>query len=132
LNRSHSRRHLSQSGSAAPAAAAAAHHEPGRDYDGAVAEGLIDRIGAEIDRRVDARLGASSRGPRPPAGIAQVRREAMWVGAGVGAGVTGIVAMLASHGSNPSDVIPWVIAIWVILAVAGLGRTLIRQYRERG
>ncbi len=39
------------------AAAAAVHHELGRDYDGAVAEGLIERIGAEIDKRVDARLG---------------------------------------------------------------------------
>jgi hypothetical protein len=39
------------------AAALAAHHELGRDYDGAVAESLADRIGAEIDKRVDARLG---------------------------------------------------------------------------
>jgi hypothetical protein len=45
------------------AAAAAAHHELGRDYDGAVAEGLIERIGEEIDKRVDARLGY--RGDRP-------------------------------------------------------------------
>jgi hypothetical protein len=36
-------------------APAAAHRDLGRDYDGAVAEGLIDRIGAEIDKRVDAR-----------------------------------------------------------------------------
>jgi hypothetical protein len=50
------------------AAAAAAHHELGRDYDDAVAEGLIDRIGTEIDKRVDARLGAGSRGPRPLTG----------------------------------------------------------------
>src|ERR1022692_3366801 len=39
------------------AAAAAAHDELGRDYDGAIAEGLVERIGAEIDKRVDARLG---------------------------------------------------------------------------
>jgi hypothetical protein len=39
------------------AAAAAAHHELGRDYDGAVAESLVERIGEEIDKRVDARLG---------------------------------------------------------------------------
>jgi hypothetical protein len=38
-------------------AAAAAHRELGSDYDGAVAEGLIERIGDEIDKRVDARLG---------------------------------------------------------------------------
>ena len=38
-------------------AAAAAHRELGPDYDAAVAEGLIERISDEIDKRVDARLG---------------------------------------------------------------------------
>jgi hypothetical protein len=41
------------------AAAAAAHRELGRDYDDAVAQSLIERIGDEIDKRVDARLGRS-------------------------------------------------------------------------
>jgi hypothetical protein len=51
-------------------AAAAAHRELGRDYDGAVAEGLIERIGEEIDRRVDARLGlAGHPAPAPAAGL---------------------------------------------------------------
>src|SRR5215468_11438622 len=40
-------------------AAAAAHRELGPQYDEAVAESLIDRIGEEIDRRVDARMGHS-------------------------------------------------------------------------
>ena len=40
-------------------AAAAAHRELGPQYDEAVAESLIDRIGDEIDRRVDARMGQS-------------------------------------------------------------------------
>ena len=38
-------------------AAAAAHRELGPQYDEAVAESLVDRIGEEIDRRVDARMG---------------------------------------------------------------------------
>jgi hypothetical protein len=38
------------------AAAAAAHRELGADYGGAVAEGLVERIGAELDKRIDARL----------------------------------------------------------------------------
>lgn len=41
------------------AAAAAAHRELGRDYDDAVAQSLVERIGDEIDKRVDARLGPS-------------------------------------------------------------------------
>jgi hypothetical protein len=44
------------------AAAAAAHRELGNVYDDAVAESLIDRIGAEIDRRVEAKLGARPQG----------------------------------------------------------------------
>jgi hypothetical protein len=38
-------------------ASVAAHHDLGPDYDEAVAEGLVERIGAEIDKRIDARLG---------------------------------------------------------------------------
>lgn len=38
------------------AASVAAHTELGPHYDSAVAEGLIERIGEEIDRRVDVRL----------------------------------------------------------------------------
>ena len=37
-------------------ASVAAHAELGSRYDSAVAEGLIERIGEEIDKRVDARL----------------------------------------------------------------------------
>jgi hypothetical protein len=38
------------------AASLAAHAELGPRYDKAVAEGLVERIGEEIDKRVDARL----------------------------------------------------------------------------
>jgi hypothetical protein len=111
------------------AAAAAAHHELGRDYDGAVAEGLIDRIGAEIDKRVDARLGVGSRDSRPPAEASQSgRRQAMWTGAGIGAGITGLVAIIAEHGSK--TVVAAMITVWVILAVAGLGAALLHKYPQ--
>jgi hypothetical protein len=38
------------------AAAAAAHRDLGREYDDAMAESLVERIGAEIDKRIDDRL----------------------------------------------------------------------------
>ena len=38
------------------AAAAAVHSELGQAYEGAVAEGLVERISSEIDKQVDARL----------------------------------------------------------------------------
>jgi hypothetical protein len=46
-------------------ASAAAHHDLGPGYDTAVAEGLVERIGEEIDRRVDARLFGHMQAPAP-------------------------------------------------------------------
>jgi hypothetical protein len=103
------------------AAAAAAHHELGRDYDGAVAESLIDRIGAEIDKRIDVKLGAGSPGSGSPAVRQSGRSQALWtgagIGAGVGAGLTGLVAMVANGGMSQT-VVPSVITVWLILTVA--------------
>jgi hypothetical protein len=113
------------------AAATAAHRELGRDYDDAVAEGLIERIGAEIDKRVDARLGARPRSSRPPVTAAQPSRyQALWMGTGLGAGITGLVAMIADDGSPSKAVIAAVITVWVILAVAGLGTAAVHRYRS--
>jgi len=47
------------------AAAGAAHRELGPGYDDAVAEGLVERISAEIDKRVDARLAQHADQPAP-------------------------------------------------------------------
>jgi len=50
-------------------ASVAAHADLGPGYDDAVAEGLVERIGAEIDKRIDARLGpAGVPGPAGPEG----------------------------------------------------------------
>jgi hypothetical protein len=46
-------------------ASAAAHRDLGPGYDAAVAEGLVERIGEEIDRRVDARLFGQLQAPAP-------------------------------------------------------------------
>ena len=62
-------------------ASVAAHQDLGPGYEDAVAEGLVERIGAEIDKRIDARLGygehhgpgmagAGTPGPAPWAGPA--------------------------------------------------------------
>ena len=47
-------------------ASAAAHRDLGPGYDTAVAEGLVERIGEEIDRRVDARLFGHPQAPARP------------------------------------------------------------------
>jgi hypothetical protein len=49
-------------------ASVAAHAELGSRYDTAVAEGLVERIGDEIDKRIDARIGGQPRLNRPALG----------------------------------------------------------------
>lgn len=112
------------------AAAAAAHRELGPDYDDAVAESLVDRIGAEIDKRVDARLGARSSGSRSAAATSQSGRSQAPVLTGVaaGAGVTGLVAILANVRQDPA-IAKSILITWVILAVIVLAGVLVRKYR---
>ena len=105
------------------AAAAAAHRELGRDYDHAVAEGLIERIGEEIDKRVDARLGPRNRSPRRRADPAALEKHrTYWKGVAVGGGVVGgpvALLSLAAGGVsiNPKSVVFGTFALWAVLAV---------------
>jgi hypothetical protein len=119
-------------------AAAAAHRELGPQYDEAVAESLIDRIGEEIDRRVDARMGhnqpsasarrefrrpASPPAPQSPAEpaapAAPVRMSAASVvlalgSMGIGIGVAGTILPVSNGASGGM----WLVAlIWVIIGV---------------
>ena len=69
------------------AAAAAVHTELGQAYDGAVAEGLVERISSEIDKQVDARL--AQRGIQPS--VASWTNLAMGLGSiGLGIGATAV------------------------------------------
>ena len=115
------------------AAAAAVHQELGRDYDDAVAEGLIERIGAEIDKRVDARLG--QRGdrlmPRGPGGQLSPSARSSWAVIALGLGSMGLgvcaAAAVLNVGRNigPSGItttvngsqVALVVIIWLIIGV---------------
>jgi hypothetical protein len=97
-------------------AAAAAHHELGREYDGAVAEGLIEQIGAEIDKRVDARLAQQDGRPArrgrdvQPSPVVRSSREVIVLGLGsmfFGFMTTGVV--LSRGGSGAVAVLIWII-----------------------
>ncbi|HEY2639621.1 MAG TPA: hypothetical protein VGI66_07010 [Streptosporangiaceae bacterium] len=114
------------------AAAAAAHRELGREYDEAVAEGLVERIGVEIDKRIDTRLGPSPRRSRPPAKASAVdNHEGLWAGVAIGAGITGLVAMLGGTYSSHHIIVPWVVGIWIVLVLARLGPAVVRRYRRQ-
>jgi hypothetical protein len=98
------------------AAAAAAHRELGRDYDGAVAEGLVERIGAEIDRRVDARLGQPvqrSRGGLPSPAVSPSRAAITFgLGSMTIGGITSVAILNNNAGAGN-----FVVLIWVIIAI---------------
>ncbi len=135
------------------AAAVAAHRELGQDYDGAVAEGLIERIGVEIDKRVAAQLAgprsrrdrkraaraaqaaaaaqaAQTAGPAVPASAAPAHpdtRRGYWTGVFVGAALTGVPAALASTGQ-----MQWVIGVWAALAAIYFLATWVHRRRDGG
>jgi len=77
-------------------ASVGAHDDLGSGYDDAVAEGLVERIGAEIDRRIEAQLrrygapyGPYFAPPGPPAPGAQGAADLGAVGASGVSGVPG-------------------------------------------
>ena len=77
------------------AAAAAVHTELGQAYDGAVAEGLVERISSEIDKQVDARLAQRSIQPS----VAAWTNLAMGLGSiGLGIGATAVTLQSWSSG----------------------------------
>jgi hypothetical protein len=98
-------------------AAVAAHAELGRDYDHAVAEGLIERIGAEVDRRVDGRLASHGvRAPRTrrPGTFAAV---VMGLGSmGLGVGGTAVVVTSGGTGVTGGTAAFLVLVIWAAIA----------------
>ena len=108
------------------AAAAAAHQELGPHFDGAVAESLVERIGAEIDKRVDQRMGEagdrrSRPARRPPAAGAGTSltwpATVLALGSmGLGIGVTAVVLNTGADSRGPtSGEIFLALVIWIVL-----------------
>jgi hypothetical protein len=91
-------------------ASAAAHRDLGPGYDTAVAEGLVERIGDEIDKRVDARLYGQAPHQSPPP-RPRLRREPAPGRVGFGAVVLAFGSMGMAIGAtaavlHPGDAAP--------------------------
>ena len=106
-------------------ASAAAHRDLGPGYDAAVAEGLVERIGEEIDRRVDARMFGNPQAPARPRrapvpGRIGVGRVFLALGS-MGLAIGGTVAVLHPGDSPPGTVSAGqfllVALIWVVIGV---------------
>jgi hypothetical protein len=110
-------------------ASAAAHHDLGSGYDAAVAEGLVERIGEEIDRRIDARLFGQLGAPatrlrRAPApgrlGAAPVFLALGSMGLAIGA-----TAAVLHPGDNPAGTVTagqgvLIALIWIVIGAVNL------------
>jgi hypothetical protein len=111
-------------------ASAAAHRDLGPGYDTAVAEGLVERIGEEIDRRVDARLFGQLQAP-PPTRPRRVREPgrpgvaAVFLALGSMGLAIGATAAVLHPGDSPPGTVSFgqsvlVALIWVIIGVVNV------------
>lgn len=112
-------------------ASAAAHRDLGPGYDTAVAEGLVERIGEEIDRRVDARLYGgqvpyTDPQPRPQP---RLRREPLPGRLGFGTVVLALGSMGLAVGASAAVLHPgtgqagtqWLVAlIWLVIGAINI------------
>lgn len=124
------------------AASVAAHAELGPRYDMAVAEGLVERIGEEIDKRIDARIGGQAQpgqptpvvdtvppayrapaAPTPPPPVAvqapAPRRSSGFWGAVLGLGSMGLglgaTSVVVSHHMGGAASVLMVLLIWAAI-----------------
>ena len=110
-------------------ASAAAHRDLGPGYDTAVAEGLVERIGEEIDRRVDARLFGQTQAPAParPRRVREPGRPgvaAVFLALGSMALAIGATAAVLHPGDNQGNVsggqAVLVALIWIVIGVVNV------------
>jgi hypothetical protein len=103
-------------------ATTAAHRELGPGYDDAVAEGLVERIGAEVDKRVDARLTQHG---MPSRRLARPSSSGTFFGLGsmVIGGITA-VSIMNTHGGNSAAV---VVLIWIVIGIINVAYSWARK-----
>jgi hypothetical protein len=134
-------------------ASVAAHAELGSRYDSAVAEGLVERIGEEIDKRIDARLSGqpapANQATKPmqprrsapaayqppvvptPSGPASApppaRRNSGLSGMVLGLGSMGLgvgaTAVVVSHHVASSGAVIMVLLIWLAITIINVAHS---------
>jgi hypothetical protein len=117
-----------------------AHRDLGPAYDGEIAEGLVERIGAEVDRRVDERISQYQRDGRLSAGSDPVASrpaqhpavhpggQISWQQAGLALGsmLVGLIASVSINTANGNGTWP-IIVIWI--AIVGINVAIFRAGR---
>jgi hypothetical protein len=106
-------------------AATAVHRELGPDYEDAVAESLVERIGAEVDKRVDARLAqrgepVAAAAARPPAGPARSSWPPVTLALGsMGVGLVASLGVVANS-SKANEAFGVCLVIWIAIAIVNI------------
>jgi hypothetical protein len=116
-------------------ASTAAHRDLGPGYDTAVAEGLVERIGEEIDRRVDARMFGHLQAPAPSRprrvrepgrpGVAAVCLALGSMGLAIGA-TAAVLHPGSDQGSVSGGQSVLIALIWIVIGVVNVA------YARRG
>jgi hypothetical protein len=110
------------------AASLGAHRDLGPGYDEAIASGLVERIGAEVDRRVDERISQRQRGNQPATGqqeqhlpAAHLGNQISWQQASLALGsmVIGAITSASIGTANGNGTWP-IIFVWLCIVVINL------------
>ena len=127
-------------------ASVGAHRDLGPAYDDAIAAGLVERIGAEVDRRVDERIARYQNGARPaadshlvpspqalhpavhPGGQLSWQQAALAFGSLV-VGLTTSVSISAANGSPWPIIMIWIAIVVINMAIFRVGRPSRRDRR---
>jgi hypothetical protein len=102
-------------------AAAAVHAELGREYEQAVAESLVDRIGTEVDRRVDARLAQPQPAQVPVRRAGTGASLVLALGSVIAGSITSVSLLDAVNaGRIPNSLIFVIMIIWIAIGAINI------------
>ena len=97
------------------AASVGAHRDLGSEYDHAIAAGLVERIGAEVDRRVDERISQAHLSAGRP------RRQISWPQASLALGSMVVGAMTSASINTDHGNGTWpIIVIWIAITFVNM------------
>ncbi len=108
-------------------AAAETHRDLGPEYQSAVIDSFLDRVGREIDARVDARLAAARLPNQQQHQVARPHRERAPLALAIVSMALGIplTALAVTAGRNPTG-FAGLLVIWIAIAVINVA------YSRRG
>lgn len=109
-------------------AAAEVHKELGPDYQAAVIESFLDKVGREIDARVDARL-AQQQAAQPPAQQGRGQSPMTLAIASMALGIP-ISAIAVSAGAHPAGFMG-LLVVWLVIGVINVAYNISYSARFR-